>query len=100
MPSRIFEDPQTGNLEIRYVDESGQRVAEEFDMVVLSVGLQISEQTRELAQRIRVDLDDFGFAQSATFQPLASNRPGIFVCGVFGGFIFSPQNCHGGYFTV
>jgi heterodisulfide reductase subunit A-like polyferredoxin len=85
MPSRIFEDPQTGNLEIRYVDESGQRQAEEFDMVVLSVGLQISEKTRELAKRLRVDLDEFGFAKSDTFKPLASNRPGVFVCGVFSG---------------
>jgi heterodisulfide reductase subunit A len=83
MVSRVFEDPATGNLELRYVDESGKRISEEFDMVVLSVGLQVSEQVRDLARRLEVDLDEFGFARTGAFKPLASSRTGVFVCGVF-----------------
>jgi NADPH-dependent glutamate synthase beta subunit-like oxidoreductase len=39
MISRVTEDPRTHNLELTYVDEDGHIRLEEFDMVVLSVGL-------------------------------------------------------------
>ncbi len=83
MVSRVFEDPVSGNLMLRFIDQSGQRVEEEFDLVVLSVGLQISDQSKQLAGRIGVELDRFGFAQTETFRPLATSRPGVFACGVF-----------------
>jgi heterodisulfide reductase subunit A-like polyferredoxin len=83
MVSRVFEDPITGNLELRYVDESGRRIDAEFDLVVLSVGLQISAEVRDLARRLDVDLDEFGFARTKALRPLVSSRPGVFVCGVF-----------------
>jgi len=85
MVSRVIEDPVTDNLEIRYTTPHGERTSEEFDLVVLSVGVQISEQVKQMAQRLDVDLDDFGFAQTDTFTPLATNRQGVFVCGAFGG---------------
>ena len=39
MASRVAEDPQTHNLRISYQDESGEIREEEFDLVVLSVGM-------------------------------------------------------------
>ena len=48
MVSRVFEDPVTGDLELRYVDESGKRQTEAFDMVVLSVGIQVPSRPRIL----------------------------------------------------
>ena len=45
--------PETGNLSLRYVDEAGALKIEEYDMVVLSVGLQIPKETVELAKRLR-----------------------------------------------
>ncbi len=83
MVSRVFEDPVTDNLGLRYVGEDGERVEEEFDLVVLSVGLQIPKATREMAGRLGVDLDSFGFARTGSFTPLATSRPGVFACGVF-----------------
>jgi heterodisulfide reductase subunit A len=85
MVSRVFEDPQTGDLELRYVDDSGQRQAEIFDMVVLSVGLQVPETTKQLAQTLEIDLDDYGFAVTDGFTPLAASRPGVYVSGAFNG---------------
>ena len=85
MVSRVFEDPLTGDLELRYVDGSGWRVTETFDMVVLSVGVQIAARTRELAATLGVGLDRFGFAVTDAFAPLASSRPGIYVSGVVNG---------------
>ncbi len=85
MVSRVFEDPRTGDLELRYVDGKGTRVAEIFDMVVLSVGMQIAKETKETAALLGIDLDSFGFAQTDAFRPLASSRAGIFVSGVING---------------
>ncbi len=85
MVSRVYEDPNSHDLELRYIGEDGGQVRENFDLVVLSVGVEISDKTRLLAQRVGVDLDRFGFARTDPFQPLATNRPGVFVSGVFSG---------------
>jgi len=70
-------------LRLRYVDEQGELREEEFDMVVLSVGLQVAPETRELAKRLAVDVDRYSFAVSPPFLPVATSRPGVFACGVF-----------------
>ncbi|MFH2005806.1 MAG: FAD-dependent oxidoreductase, partial [bacterium] len=85
MVSRVIEDPTTGNLEVRYFSGEGERVSEEFDLVVLSVGVQVSEDIKAMARRLNVELDPFGFARTSTFEPVATNRQGVFVCGAFGG---------------
>ncbi|HDL08515.1 MAG TPA: FAD-dependent oxidoreductase, partial [Desulfobacteraceae bacterium] len=40
MVSRVIENPLTNNLEINFIDEEGDLQTEEFDMVILSVGLR------------------------------------------------------------
>ncbi len=85
MVSRIFEDPVTGDLELRYVDESGKRQTENFDMVVLSVGIQVPQKTKDLAGKLDIELDRFGFAVTDCYQPQATSRPGIFVSGAVNG---------------
>jgi heterodisulfide reductase subunit A-like polyferredoxin len=70
-------------LRLRYVDETGALREEEFDMVVLSVGLQVAPETRELAKRLSIDVDRYNFAVSPPFLPVATSRPGVFACGVF-----------------
>jgi len=85
MVSRLYEDPQTGNLELRYTDESGTRQTEEFDLVVLSVGIQVQESSRQLADLLGIAVDRYGFAVTDTFSPLAASRPGIYVSGAFNG---------------
>ena len=85
MVSRIFEDPVTQNLELRYVDESGARQREIFDMVVLSVGIQVPQQVKQLAGVLDINLDRFGFVSTDCYQPLATSRAGIFVSGAVKG---------------
>ncbi len=85
MVSRVFEDPVTGDLELRYTDDSGTRQSELFDMVVLSVGVQVPQKTKDLAQLLDIDLDRYGFAVTDRYQPLATSRPGIFVSGAVNG---------------
>jgi len=79
----LDEVGDTGNLSIRYMDDSGQLQVEEFDMVVLSVGLQVPQATVELAERIGIELDASNFAVTHPFTPIETSRPGVYACGVF-----------------
>jgi heterodisulfide reductase subunit A len=83
--SRVVEDPRTKNLWITYLDAAGEIKEEEFDLVVLSVGMVPSASTGELAKNLGVELDPYGFARTDNLTPLATSRPGVYVCGVFQG---------------
>jgi heterodisulfide reductase subunit A-like polyferredoxin len=72
-------------LRIRYADEDGNIQEEIFDMIVLSVGLQVSEPAIELAERLEVAMDAYHFAKTHPFTPVETSRPGVYVCGVFQG---------------
>jgi heterodisulfide reductase subunit A-like polyferredoxin len=79
----LDEIRDTGNLSIRYMDDTGRLQIEEFDMVVLSVGLQVPPSTVELAERIGVELNDSNFAVTHPFNPIETSRAGVYACGVF-----------------
>ncbi|MBL7064971.1 MAG: FAD-dependent oxidoreductase [Anaerolineae bacterium] len=79
----VTEAPGTGRMRLKYATPDGQSVEEEFDLVVLSVGLQPPEGTRELAERLGVELNEYGFAEMPSFRPAQTTRPGIFVAGAF-----------------
>ena len=81
----ILQEEETGNLIIHYADEAGKRIEEIFDMVVLSVGLGPSQQAIELSKRLGISLNGYGFAETGTFTPVHTSRPGIYVCGAFQG---------------
>jgi len=72
-------------LKLRYADDSGQIQEEIFDMVVLSVGLQVSESTVELAKKLDVDINKNNFAVTKPFEPVMTSRPGVYACGIFQG---------------
>ena len=76
---------ETGKMLIRYVDDAGKRVDEEFDMVVLSVGLVAPAHSLQLAEKLGMDLDKYQFASTPTFAPVETSRRGVFVCGTFEG---------------
>jgi heterodisulfide reductase subunit A-like polyferredoxin len=83
MPSRVLEDPATGDLLISYLDAQGRTVEERFDLVVLSVGLAPHPAGVAAAGRLGVETDRFGFAAREELNPLATSRPGVYACGVF-----------------
>ena len=93
--SRVHSvDPVLGtdDLEIRYVTESGQMVSETFDMIVLSIGMETSPEVIRLAKKLRIDLTEGNFCQTSSFEPVATSRKGIFVCGAFQGPKDIPQS--------
>jgi heterodisulfide reductase subunit A-like polyferredoxin len=81
----VIENRENGNLILRFADDSGLIMEEDFDMLVLSVGLEVPAATLELAGRLGVNVNKHKFIESEPFAPLATSRPGIFTCGTFQG---------------
>ncbi|MCX5887429.1 MAG: FAD-dependent oxidoreductase [Proteobacteria bacterium] len=78
-----MEKPKSKNLILAYIDEDGKVVEEEFDLIVLSVGMSPSETSRTLAETLGLELDSYGFCATDPLTPVRTSRPGIYVCGAF-----------------
>ncbi len=78
------EDPVTKNVFIRYATPNGV-VEEDFDLVVLSVGLNPPKYSKELAQKLGIELEEHGFSKTEPFNLIQTSRPGVFVSGTFQG---------------
>ncbi len=85
--SSLKEDPETGDLIVRYARDLGIEgaVMEEqaFDLVVLSVGMEISDSVKGLGQSLGIELDEYGFCHTPIFDPLQTSQPGIYAVGPF-----------------
>jgi len=84
--SDVKEDPDTNNLKVHFArsyDGESQIIEEDFDLVVLSVGMEISDSVKTLGRTLGIELDDYGFCHTTLFNPLESSRAGIYVAGPF-----------------
>ncbi|MDY6933699.1 MAG: FAD-dependent oxidoreductase [Spirochaetota bacterium] len=83
MVSDLEEDPDNDNIIIKYINETGSSIREEFDLVVLSIGMVPSQGAINLSKKLEIDIDRYGFCETSTFEPLNTSRDGIYVSGVF-----------------
>lgn len=82
-PSGVEVDPNTNKLSLKYEREDGKGTqVEDFDMVVLSIGLTPSKSSQQLVKIVGVGMDDLGFVETKIDRPVETTRPGIFVSGV------------------
>ena len=97
--SEFKEDADSQDIILRYVQQpstngNGKSAAgsptpgsllteEHFDLVVLSVGMEISESVKALGRDLGIQLDEYGFCHTASFNPLETTRPGIYAVGPF-----------------
>jgi heterodisulfide reductase subunit A len=86
------EDPETKNVTIRYSTLEDGVKEEEFDMVVLSVGLNPPDDAKSLARKFGIDLNSHGFCKTNPVNPMETSRPGIFISGAFNGPIDIPES--------
>ncbi len=84
-PSIAGENPENKNVIIRYATPTDGVKEEEFDMVVLSVGLTPPAEYQKLADQFGIELNSHGFNRTQDANPVATNRAGIFVSGAFQG---------------
>lgn len=80
------------DLLLRYSDEDGHQHDEVFDLAVLSVGMQPSSYATKLLKELNISVDGDGFVPCPSFSPVATSRPGIFVCGPISGPKDIPQS--------
>ena len=88
----ITEADHSGTLRIGYVEESGDIKEEEFDMVVLSIGMEPATSAVEMARDLGADFNENGFISTDDFSPVTTSRPGIYVAGVLQGTKDIPQS--------
>ena len=82
----------SGDLRLHYINEEGRQVEEYFDLVVLSVGLQIPEHVKKLSSIAGVRLTSDSFVATSDFSPVSTSKKGIFTCGAFAGPKDIPQS--------
>jgi len=86
------EIPETKNVTIKYttVDEGVKE--EEFDLVVLSVGLEPPADVQALADKFGIKLNDHNFCLTEPGNPIQTSREGVFVSGAFQGPVDIPES--------
>ena len=85
------ENPENGNVRVRYATPGDGVKEMEFDMVVLSIGLNPPLDNQKLADKYGIELNAHGFSKAVHTNPVKTNRPGIFVSGAFQGPIDIPE---------
>jgi len=86
------EIPETKNVTIRYATDAEGVKEEEFDLVVLGVGLAPPTKVRRLADQFGIELNDHGFCKTNPVNPIETSRPGVFVSGAFQGPMDIPES--------
>ncbi len=94
--SVVKEVPESKNLIIRFSTPEEGVKEEEFDMVVLSIGLNPPRDAKGLANRLGIELNAHGFYKVNPFDPTKSSRPGIFVSGASQGPMDIPESVYMG----
>jgi len=89
------EDPVTKNVTVRYSTTNEGVKDEEFDMVVLSVGLNPPVAVKDLSEKFGIELNQHDFCKLDPTKPTETNRPGIFVSGGLQGPIDIPESVFG-----
>jgi len=90
--SIVREDPETKNVTVRYTTTEDGVKEEEFDMVVLSVGLDPPADVKDIAKKFGIELESHDFCKLNPVNPMETNRPGIFVSGGLQGPIDIPES--------
>ncbi len=86
----VTDDPNL--LSLRYIDDEGNPKTETFDLVVLSVGLEVDPSLKALADKLGLALTEGQFCKTESFTPVETSREGIYVCGAFQGPKDIPQS--------
>ena len=86
--SRVAEterDEKTGNIILKHTGADGAVCKSEYDMVVLSVGMTPKQKNVELAERLKIKTDRYGFIWTNEMTAPLTSREGIMACGAAAG---------------
>jgi heterodisulfide reductase subunit A len=86
------EIPDSKNVTIRYATPDDGVKEEDFDLVVLSVGLTPPTDAQNLASKFDIELNAHGFCEVDPTNPTETTKPGIFISGGFHGPVDIPES--------
>ena len=86
------EIPESRNVTLRYATAEDGVKEEEFDLVVLSIGLNPPADYKGLAKKFGIELNSHGFCKTNPVNPMETSRPGIFISGAFQGPVDIPES--------
>ncbi|MHC1567604.1 MAG: FAD-dependent oxidoreductase [Candidatus Syntropharchaeia archaeon] len=79
--SRVSEILERGEkLLIRFEDREGVK-EEEFDLIVLAIGLLPSKSIEKLSEITGAEVNEYGYFKTDVKNPYQTTVPGIYVCG-------------------
>jgi heterodisulfide reductase subunit A len=81
--SSVKENKKSKNLLLTYISDDHEVQEDEFDMIVLSVGLNPGKSNKWLAQIMGLHLNQHGFCKSHALSPNETIRPGIYSAATF-----------------
>jgi heterodisulfide reductase subunit A len=87
------ENPVTRDVSIRYATPEGVK-EEEFELVVLSVGINPPKDAQKFSTMFGIELNAHGFCKTDPFNPIQTSRPGIFISGAFQGPMDIPESVY------
>ena len=86
------EIPQSKNVTIRYATTEDGVKEEEFDLVVLCIGLNPPAEVEKLADMYGIELNSHGFCKTNPVNPIETSRAGIYASGAFQGPMDIPES--------
>ncbi len=86
------EIPETKNIAIRYATDAEGVKEQEFDLVVLGVGLGPPANVGHLAEQFGIELNEHGFCKTNPANPIETTRAGVFISGAFQGPMDIPES--------
>jgi len=86
------EIPESKNVTIKYATAEDGVKEEEFDLVVLSIGLNPPQEVQDLADKYGIELNSHGFCKTNPVNPIATSRKGVLVSGAFQGPMDIPES--------
>ncbi len=81
--SKIKESRKSRNVLVTFISDDYKVQEEEFDIVVLSAGLNPAKDNKSLAQIMRLHLNQHGFCKSHILSPNETIRPGLYSGATF-----------------
>ncbi|WP_163338436.1 FAD-dependent oxidoreductase [Desulfopila sp. IMCC35008] len=83
-PHSITQPEGETQLELTYTnDGTVKQIIEKFDMVVLSTGFKVAEDTKKLAAELGLEMHADSFPVTDGFNAQATSVPGVYVSGLF-----------------
>ncbi len=83
--AEIEKNKDTDQIIIKSLDEDDNIKEDNYDLVILSVGLKPNEEVSQMMKNLKIRVNKFGFADVDEVNPLKTSRAGVYASGVITG---------------